>query len=299
VNVTPNSQSGEAEHPSPSSAPARYWIAIPFYLRLLVLGEIGLVAVVVGVAVTTQGSSNSTVRLVTDFELALLALTLLVLTLLTEYSTRKSSQDVHTLIGAVRSENRVLISENKAHWNEQRAHLDSLVGTLRQLVQLQADLISAVKRLDESQRASIEAQKEDIKVREDALRKEIEKHKPALDIRVSRFDGKLIKHFMIFVSNHGPPGVDLDITFSVGGVGTSEHADLISQGAPCERDFGDISHFPDAGALQIICEVSNGTRSHRYRFMAEYRYARNRGFWGSSPEITRLSPEVLEAEVLF
>lgn len=288
------------EGPHPSGSPLhRYWASVPVGLRVLLILETLVLGATVGAAALLSVVGRSIPQALTELELFVLAFTIIVLTLLTEFTTRSSSSDIRRLVQTIQSENRSLISENKAHWAEQRAHLDGLVRTLTRLIELQADLIAAVKRLDESQKATIETQNADMRAREEALRQEIEKHKPAIDIRISRWDGKLIKHFVVFVSNHGPPGLDLDVTFSVGGQGSSEHFAMVSQGEPCEKDFGDINQFPDSGELVVLGEVSNGTRSHRYRFIARYDYQRNKGFWGSNPTIVRKSPDVLQAEVLF
>jgi hypothetical protein len=289
----------QQEGPEPHSSVRGYWSSIPIGLRLLLIVEVGVLAGTVGYAGLASSSGNTIPPVVFELELFLLAFTIVVLTLLTEYTMRTSSKDIHLLIETVRAENRALIDENRAHWSEQRTHLDGLVKTLTQLTELQAELITAVRRLDEAQRATIDSQKADMKAREEALQKEIEKHKPALDIRIGKWDGKVIKHFKAFVSNHGPPGLDLDVTFSVGGFGASEHFTMVSQGGPCEMDFGDIDQYPDSGEIVVIAEVSGGTRSHRYRFVASYDYHRNKGFWGSSPTLARKSPEVLPAQVLY
>lgn len=281
------------------SSLASYWSSIPGGLKLLLWIEVLVLAGTTGFAGLVSLTGRPIPNGVTLVELLVLAFTIIVLTLLTEYTTRRSSKDVRLLVDTVQSENRTLIAENRAHWAEQRNHIDGLVKAIVRLTELQSDLIAAVKKLDESERAAVEAQKADMKAREDALRQEIEKHKPALDVRIMRWEGKIIKHFVVFVSNHGPPGVDLDVTFTAGDLGASEHSRIVSQGNPCERDFGDINQYPDSGEIVIMCEVSNGTRSHRYRFIARYEYHRNKGFWGSSPTLFRKSPEVLVGEVLY
>lgn len=209
-----------ADASSGASVPAtasvrRYWTSIPFGLRILLVVETAVLAGSVGVAAALPTFGRSIPQAVTDVELFVLAFTVIVLTLLTEFTTRRSSSDVHRLVDTVRTENQSLIAENKAHWVEQRNHFDGFLKTLSRLIDLQVDLIAAVKRLDDAQRATMAAHEDEMKAREDALLAEIEKHRPVIDIRIAKWEGKVWKHFVVLVYNHGPPGVDLDVTFSL------------------------------------------------------------------------------------
>jgi len=296
----PNPEPVPAESPTGWLEPARvYWSSIPLGLRLLLLAEgLTLIGTVVFLwAAFAEGWS--VFGSVTDLELLLLAVTIIVLTLLTEHSTRRSAVDVNRLIQTVVSENRTLIEENRAHWSEQRTHLDTVVGSLGQVAQLMADLIAAVRKLDESQRAVVKLQEADLKAREEALRQEIQTQKPKLSISIRKWEGKVIKHFVVSVRNEGPPGSDLDATFVFGAMRSADRASVVSQGAPCVFDFGDINNYPDSGELVVTCEVASATKAHRYRFSATYDYSRNKGFWGSSPTLTRRTPAELEGKVLY
>ncbi len=276
-----------------------YWASIPFGLRLLLLAEattlLGTV-IFLGFAVW---NGWPVLGPVTDLELLLLAVTIVVLTLLTEHSTRRSSSDVSRLIGTVTSTNRTLIEENRTHWSEQRKHLDDAIGALQDVARLEVDLIAAVKNLGEAQKAAIKLQTADLKAREAARQQEIEDQKPRLRVLIRGWQGRVIKHFVILARNDGPPGSDLDGSLSVDGTTRSDRASVISRGAPCDFDFGDIDLFPESGELTITCDVSSANKSHRYRFTAVYDYERNKGFWGSSPKVTRKSPATLDAEVLY
>jgi len=234
----------------------------------------------------------------TGLELVLLAFTIVVLTLLTEHSTRRSSRDIQSLVEAARSENRTLIEESKTHWSEQNARLDNAIDALKGLAVLQTNLIAAVKQLGQAQQTAVELQTKELEDQREARRREIESQRPTIDVRMRGWDG-VIKHFKGIVSDPGPPGADLDVTFSLGGISISRHAALISKGAPFEPDFGDIGEFAESGQVLVTCEVSSSTKAHRYRFEATYDYERNKGFWGSSPTLNRTSPRVLEATILF
>lgn len=297
----------DAEGPDPQTEDRRswsavvsgYWISIPLGLRLLLIGEaVSLIATVtfLGLSIWTKFPA---VGAVTDLELLLLAVTIVVLTLLTEHSTRRSSSDVSRLIATVISTNRTLIEENRTHWTEQRKHLDDAIGSLQEVARLEADLIAAVKNLGEEQRSAIKLQTADLQAREAARQRETEDQKPKLRILIQGWQGRIIKHVVVLLRNDGPPGSDVDGAVSIGGTSRSDRASLVSHGAPCEFDFGDINLFPDEGELTVTCDVSSANKSHRYRFTASYDYARNRGFWGSSPTAVRKSPATLEGEVLF
>lgn len=252
--------------------------------------------VFLGVSIWTRWS---VLGAVTDLELLLLAVTIMVLTLLTEHSTRRSSSDVTRLIGTVTSTNRNLIDENRTHWTEQGKRLDDAVAALQEVARLETNLIAAVKNLSEEQRSAVKLQTADRGAREAARQQEIEDQMPKLRILVQGWEARVIKHLVVLVRNEGPPGSDLDGTVNLGGTSRSDRANVVSRGAPCNFDFGDINTFPDDGALTVTCEVSSANRSHRYRFVAFYDYARNRGIWGSSPKVTRTSPTSLEVEVLY
>lgn len=262
-------------------------------LEMVVL--VGTIALSVFASVSGRPAPQSLI----EVELIILAFSIVVLTVLTEFTARRSSNDIHSLVETIRSENRSLVAENKAHWVDQKSQFEGFLKTLTRLIELQVDLIAAVKRLDDAQKATMAAHDADLRAREEALRQEIEKQRPQLDIRISKWEGKVWKHFVVLVFNHGPPGVDLDVTFAVDGLGSSEHFAMVSQGSPCEKDFGDINDYSSSGQISVLCEVSSGTRTHRYRFQALYDYERNRGIWGSRPIVSRKSPEVLPAEVLY
>lgn len=276
-----------------------YWASIPLGLRLLLVAE-GLTlagtVIFLGAAVWNGWPVTGAV---TDLELLLLAVTIAVLTLLTEHSTRRSSSDVSRLIETVATSNRNLIEESRAHWSGQSKHLDDAIAALQDVARLEADLVAAVKNLGEEQRAAVKLQAEVLKEREAARRQEVTDQEPRLRILVQGWEGRVIKHFVVLVRNEGPPGSDLDGVLNVAGHTRSDRASVISRGAPCNFDFGDINLFPESGELTVTCDVSSASKSHRYRFTAAYDYARNKGFWGSAPTLRRKSPANLEAEVLY
>lgn len=223
----------------------------------------------------------------TGLELLLLSFTVLALTLLTEHSTRRSSDGVLSLISSTKIENRTLIEESKTHWADQKSLMDEAIKALTRLAALQLDLITSVRELGITQRAAVELQAKDVEARETARLQEIEKQRPILTIEVQGWEGHVIKHFVIWVTNDGPPGSDLDVTFSFPPVFRRGSRPIISKGQPLPFDFGDINEYVDTGRIDVICEVSNSLRNHRYRYAASFDYTRNRGFWGSQPVVTQ------------
>jgi hypothetical protein len=232
-------------------------------------------------------------------ELFFLAFTIVVLTLLTEHSTRRSSRDIQSVVEANRSENRALIEESKAHWTDQNRRIDNVIENLASIAKLQAETLVALKQLDASQKAALEQRAKVLAGEADARNREIQDQCPGISIELFGWEGKVIKHFVGSVKNDGPPGADADVTFTLGGFSHSERAATISKGAPFEPDFGDIAEFPTSGQVAVTCEVSSATKTHRYRFVATYTYQRNKGFWGSNPSLSRTSPQQLVATVLY
>jgi hypothetical protein len=289
----------ESARPASLQSLIEYWGSIPFGLRLLIGVEAAALMGSTGVLVVVALVGKPIASAATDLELVLLGFTIVVITLLTEHSTRSSSRGVQELVELTRAENRLLIEENKAHWSEQRQLFEGLLQGLSRLTELQVQLIDAVRHLDEAQREALRQQAVEAEARRQALRKEIEDQAPSIKVRMRGWEGKIIKHFLGIISNDGPPGADLDVTFSLGGVQRSARGSLVSKGAPFEADFGDISEFPDSGQVSVVCEVSSANKAHRYRSMTLFDYSRNRGFWGSSPKLVRTSPEVPAVAVLY
>ena len=228
-----------------------------------------------------------------------LAFTIVVLTLLTEHSTRRSSHDIQSVVETTRSENRALLQENRTHWTAQTKRLDLAIENLASIAQLQAETLVALKHLDKRQQEVFEQRAKELEKEAEARKREVETQCPDISIKMFGWKDKVIKHFVGSIASEGPPGADADVTFSLGGLSTTKHADTISKGTPFQPDFGDIADYNAAGQVTVTCEVSSGTKSHRYRFMVTYDYQRNKGFWGSDPSLSRTSPQQLVATVLY
>lgn len=262
---------------------------------LIVVG-IPSTVLILASATYLRSSGASLPTILTSTEAELIAVTLVVLALLSVYGAKSFGEDaaaiVHTqreemnqMRRSFREETARLLDRNAEHWRSQTELLAGAASALNRVVELQSgalDLTKAAIQLNQ-ELLQLERERERFRLAEaDVERKRLQ---PQLGVPLQVPQVSILKQMNVSVHNRGMDGRNLVVFF---GVEPTQVMQWMAKGIDPQEvksiGFGDIAHWPADANLTLTCEVSD-TLGNRYRFVAHFDYHRNRAAVVSAPTV--------------
>lgn len=223
-------------------------------------------------------------------ELAVLVLTVALLSILSRYTAMAFRTDVEANVAAQREEMDLLrtsyrletsrlLDRNSEHWREQAASLERAIQSMKEVATLQRQTLQATQQTLATTGAllGLERQREALRVEEARLR--VQRIRPSVAIQgVIKHPGPIAKRIALRLFNQGEDGRRLIVSLRHG----PDPANVVNRTVPSiaafsntEADFGDIDEWADDVNFQAGVAVDD-VDGNRYSCEAPLRYSRNR-----------------------
>lgn len=261
---------------------------VALYLRLGISAAI-LVGVVLATVLIGLRLSSSVTALLSIAEIEILAFTILVLLLLSLYTSQSFSRDTQKIVGSFGEQSRALLDRSREHWAEQSRALTEAIVALDKVVEaenaqmiLTRDTLQATKDM-----LNLERERERVRAEEAALRRQ--RIRPSLAIQpFILHPGPIAKHIGLHIFNQGEDGRRVLVTLRQG-PGPSTGVDVPRTDLPAystvDFDFGEIDTWPDAFPAIVDARLTD-VDGNAYACSVFFGYDRQRGWVLSNPVFT-------------
>jgi len=270
--------------------------------RTIAWGLFAIGAVAAGVILVIWSGLASTIPLsdVPFVELAVLVLTVALLSILTRYTVMAFRTDADATVAAQSDEmNRVraafsqettrLLDRNVEHWREQSASLERAVRSMEEVAVLQGQSLQATQQTLAATGGLLELERQREALRIEGARVRLQRIRPSVAIcGIIAHPGPIAKRIEVRLFNQGEDGRRLLVTLRHG-LGpediTSRSMSSIAAFSNVKADFGDIDEWADDIDFQVEVTVYD-VDGNCYRCTTPLHYSRNRGLVVSDPSFT-------------
>jgi hypothetical protein len=259
---------------------------------------VGVPSIVLIVASATylRWSGASLPLILTSAEAELIAVTLVVLALLSVYGAMSFGEDAATIVHtqreemdqmrrSFRDETTRLLDRNAEHWRAQTDLLTGAAAALNRVVELQAGALDLTKAAIQLNQELLQLERERERLRLAEVDVERRRLQPQLGFRLVVPQASLIKQMNVNVHNRGMDGRNIVVFF---GVDPTQVRQWMAKGIDPQEvkpiNFGDIALWPSDADLTLTCEVSDSL-GNRYRFVSHFEYHRNKAAVVSLPTV--------------